>query len=329
MSEELKEIAFTLMGWVLTPTGLVLALIVWVLWRRAAAWRLRWRVVGRAAASLLALITVVCLVGGSIGLWVRYRPQPSTLERTLFPGATYRRFSRQAPRPIAVHVVTVDLTTPGLELVPTAGTTGACLPATTTSNFLAEQRVQLAINTQFFFVCPGQPNPEELTPGQLQHPVGRYAVDGEVVVGNRWKGNTLFISPEGEVSLFEQPDALHHAISGRHRLVVEGRAAALESGGLAPRLALGFDEARERMTIVLVDGRQRGFSEGLTLPELADLMIELGVYDAIEYDGGGSATLVAEDEHGEPEVLNSPIHTRIPGRERPVANHLGIRAPRG
>ena len=79
------------------------------------------------------------------------------------------------------------------------------------------------------------------------------------------------------------------------------------------------------MTVVLVDGRQHGYSEGVTLPELSALLVELGVHDAIELDGGGSATLVAADEDGEPRVLNSPIHSRIPGRERPVANHLGVR----
>ena len=51
--------------------------------------------------------------------------------------------------------------------------------------------------------------------------------------------------------------------------------------------------------------------------------------DAIELDGGGSATLVTEGEDGQPEVLSSPIHQRIPGRERPVANHLGVRVDPG
>jgi hypothetical protein len=41
-------------------------------------------------------------------------------------------------------------------------------------------------------------------------------------------------------------------------------------------------------------------------------------------DGGGSSTLVIEGEDGLPEILNSPIDSYIPGRERPVANHLGI-----
>jgi hypothetical protein len=41
-------------------------------------------------------------------------------------------------------------------------------------------------------------------------------------------------------------------------------------------------------------------------------------------DGGGSSTLVIENERGKSEVLNSPIDSHIPGRERPVANHLGV-----
>ena len=131
------------------------------------------------------------------------------------------------------------------------------------------------------------------------------------------------------MSLDEPPAAIHHAISGRHRLIERGRVRAADDGMLAPRVALGFDASRRVMTVVLVDGRQPGYSEGLTLPEMAALLVELGIHDAIEFDGGGSATLVTEGEDGRPELLNSPIHTRIPGRERPVANHLGVRIAPG
>lgn len=62
------------------------------------------------------------------------------------------------------------------------------------------------------------------------------------------------------------------------------------------------------------------------MDELADLLLEYGAYSAINMDGGGSVTLVVEGPDGKPEVLNSPIHARIPGLERPVANHLGIYA---
>jgi exopolysaccharide biosynthesis protein len=73
-----------------------------------------------------------------------------------------------------------------------------------------------------------------------------------------------------------------------------------------------------------VDGRQPFYSEGITLKELADLMISLGAQNAMNLDGGGSSTMVVEGEDGRPRILNSPIDNYIPGRERPVANHLGI-----
>jgi exopolysaccharide biosynthesis protein len=54
------------------------------------------------------------------------------------------------------------------------------------------------------------------------------------------------------------------------------------------------------------------------------LMISLGAQYAMSLDGGGSSTMVVECAGGEPRVLNSAIDNYISGRERPVANHLGI-----
>lgn len=323
MVEALKDAMFTLMGWGLTPLGVGLGWAARRVWRRAATWRRRW--LGRALAGLLLVLALPALALGGYGLWIRYRPHPVAVERTLHPGIAYRRFARSEPRPLVVHAATIELGTPGLELVLTPAASGACLPARTTSGFLQEQRVQLAVNTQFFYACSGAaPDLDALAPGQLLHPVGEYAVAGEVVVPQPWLGNVLYVGPDGAAS-FEPPARLHHAISGRHRLVEAGRVTAADDELLAPRVAVGLDAARRRLVIVVVDGRQRGYSEGVTLPELSALLVELGVHDAIELDGGGSATLVSEGEDGEPEVLSSPIHQRIPGRERPVANHLGVR----
>lgn len=95
-----------------------------------------------------------------------------------------------------------------------------------------------------------------------------------------------------------------------------------------PRAAGGLNAAGDELILALVDGKQPGFSEGMTLPELAELLNSRGAHDAVNLDGGGSVTLVAADSRGKPVVLNSPIHTRIPGRQRPVGNHLGIRVKR-
>jgi exopolysaccharide biosynthesis protein len=80
------------------------------------------------------------------------------------------------------------------------------------------------------------------------------------------------------------------------------------------------------LIIVVIDGRQPNYSEGASIAEVADVMLKYGAYTALNLDGGGSSTLVAQGKSGESMVLNSPIDNRIPGRERPVANHLGIYA---
>jgi hypothetical protein len=57
-----------------------------------------------------------------------------------------------------------------------------------------------------------------------------------------------------------------------------------------PRTAVGVT-ADGRMLLVVVDGRQPGYSVGMTLQELANLMQSLGAQNAINLDGGGSSTM--------------------------------------
>ncbi len=88
---------------------------------------------------------------------------------------------------------------------------------------------------------------------------------------------------------------------------------------------MGLNQDRRTLLLFIVDGRQPNYSEGVTLLELAQIAIEYGADEALNLDGGGSSTLVIEDTAGQPQVLNSPIHASIPGVERPVGNHLGVR----
>ena len=78
-----------------------------------------------------------------------------------------------------------------------------------------------------------------------------------------------------------------------------------------PRSAIGWNE--NYFFLVTVDGRQKGVSAGMTLDELATYLVELGCQEAMNLDGGGSATLWF---HGK--VRNQPCD----GYEREVANSL-------
>ncbi|MCD7774150.1 MAG: phosphodiester glycosidase family protein [Clostridiales bacterium] len=87
-----------------------------------------------------------------------------------------------------------------------------------------------------------------------------------------------------------------------------------------PRLAIGI-KADGTVVIYEVDGRQDPYSEGMTVQELAEIMLSLGCVDAINLDGGGSATLLTEHEGEDGLVLrNSPSD----GSERIVSSALLI-----
>jgi large repetitive protein len=77
-----------------------------------------------------------------------------------------------------------------------------------------------------------------------------------------------------------------------------------------PRSAVGWN--RDHVFLITVDGRQKA-SAGMTLEELAGYLVRLGCTDAMNLDGGGSATLWADGR-----VLNQPSD----GQERPIANAL-------
>ena len=108
-------------------------------------------------------------------------------------------------------------------------------------------------------------------------------------------------------------------------ILVNGRNVAGDSPSL-PRSAVGLNLGGRFLTLLVVDGRQPRYSEGASLRELADLLMDYNCHDAMSLDGGGSSTLVTRTALGGSRVLNSPIDGSIPGSERVVGNHLGFYA---
>jgi hypothetical protein len=86
--------------------------------------------------------------------------------------------------------------------------------------------------------------------------------------------------------------------------------------GRYPRAALGINSSR--LIAVVCDGRSDS-DAGMSLAELAKTMVELGATEAINLDGGGSASLlvggelanVPREEHGRPLAGGRPISTAI------------------
>jgi len=88
--------------------------------------------------------------------------------------------------------------------------------------------------------------------------------------------------------------------------------------GYQPRTAVGSNREGTIMYLVTVDGRQ-SISNGVTQTELAYLMNEIGAYNALNLDGGGSTMMVGRlPGDYAVSIVNSPTE------KRKVVNSLGI-----
>jgi len=79
-----------------------------------------------------------------------------------------------------------------------------------------------------------------------------------------------------------------------------------------PRTAAGFSKDSTKLYLIAVDGREDA-SAGMTLPQLADFMIFLGVSEGLNFDGGGSTEMM---------VRNAIVNDPSDGGERAISNAL-------
>jgi len=128
------------------------------------------------------------------------------------------------------------------------------------------------------------------------------------------------------ISMATVPDltGVKSAISGGYVLVRDGKTETLRVPSSAdykyasitqrhPRSAIGA--SRDYLFLVQVDGRQPGYSMGMTLAELGDYMQKLGCEVALSLDGGASATFWWKGK-----IMNRPCN----GAARPIANGVVI-----
>ncbi len=254
---------------------------------------------------------------------------PEKLTQKIFNGVTYFRQEMQSPRLMVAHVLSIDMRTAGLKTLVTPPSHSSGLVCTrSTSKFLQEFGLQVAVNGDgFSYLDQDTFPPSQYCPdGGEPVDVNSYAASRGTVYSQQWAGRPiLYINKNNEVSFNQPSSAIYNAISGDRMLVEKGkRVQNLESQAVEPRTAVGLNQNGRWLFLVVIDGRQAGYSLGATLPELADFLVSLGAYTALNLDGGGSSALVIEGVLGGPFVLNSPIEGNIPGNEAEVANHLGF-----
>lgn len=285
-----------------------------------------------------------------------------------YEGVRYVEVVETAPRPLRLHVATVDLGAPGIRITVSPPAGGRETVREPTLEFVRRLGAQLGVNAHFFL-----PFPSDDTEAWV---IGLAASDGTVY--------SAFESPEQSFALVPDAPALRfdrrhrarivhrargdatgrrvrergtvwNAVAGSAQIVTAGlvtiptyRGAAKPRGALLPgfggrydtgrswydvytaRTAAGLSRDRRRLVLAVVE--RSPASDGLPVGDLATrLLRDHGVWDAINLDGGGSSTLVWQDPAtGAHALLNTSADS--PGGRR-VATSLAVfarpRTPRG
>ena len=290
----------------------------------------------------LILIYLLMLAGSAIG----QSDPPQTTDRPPFTVIEIDLQNAEG-EPIRGWLGKVDLSFPGLEVVVTEPLetpaedeqTEAIL--TPTDQWAREQGLTLAVNANFYGIVDRRTRAADvmglsISDGEVVSPPRAYeGVNDPAVVFNRHGKARVLVPPPG----FDF-GVVHDGVAGigaspndpdRHGLIVlnsenHGATARVAPEVRHPRTAVGVDRKGDTLFLLVIDGRQPEWSVGVTLPELAEILIEHGADDALILDGGGSSTFIYVPDGQDPEAPNGPITNRpSDGQFRAVANHLGFR----
>ena len=238
----------------------------------------------------------------------------------VFEGIQYKQLVRGGAEPLRAHALQVDLKHPDIRffVTPANGERAKDTDGMKTSTFLKRYGCQVAINAS-----PYAPVGE--VEGEPCDVLGLSISDGDAYSTAHGAWGALLITKDNRAQIAMPPfdtSDVYNAVGGFHLLLKEGANVGTDREK-HPRTAVGISRCGRYLYLLVIDGRQPGYSLGASTREAAKLMKTLGAHDALNLDGGGSTTLVFDGAKKRPKVINRPIHL-LPGMERVCANHLGI-----
>ena len=257
--------------------------------------------------TLIAMLGIVAALAGCAAPEVSLGPDAC--------GVEYRLQLHKDPRPNRVHILRADLSSgklrPQVVIAPDPDGDGSAEAALTHPLELANDRSVLAfINTNPWDSLPDAAGKRNRSwfEGQQVDIHGLAASGAKVRSPSAPGGASVWVDARGRVRLGDIPrdGSLIEGMGGFQPVVRAGAVVAAPGGPLHPRTAIGVDRTGKVIWLVVVDGRQPGYSEGMTLQELGAIMRSLDCWNAINMDGGGSSIMGLADAEGRLRIVNQP-----------------------
>ncbi|AWM37500.1 hypothetical protein GobsT_45280 [Gemmata obscuriglobus] len=241
--------------------------------------------------------------------------------KPLFSGVELTDLIGDTPRLMKGHAVRIDLKAAGIGFLATPG--NGDRPGETdglkTSTFLKRHKLQLAINAAPF-------GPIHKDEEKEQDVVGVQVSGGKLVSPAQPGYPALLLAKDNRARIAAPPfdlEGIENAVGGFH-IVLKGGEVLTGDKSIHPRTAAGVSADGKTLVLLVIDGRQKDFSDGATTAEVGEWLKALGCAEGINLDGGGTTTLVVAGADGAPKLINRPIHANKSGTERVSASHLGV-----
>lgn len=247
-------------------------------------------------------------------------------------------YARTGPWAINVLDVRLDRCYSAVAVKGAAGAAGRRATSDMMRQLDSTRDVVAGVNADFFSLTTGAPTNALVSAGRVITPPNKqpvFAVDSagfpHIGVFDVRGGATFAVDDTALAHVSLLPFHPMEAVGGRPRLVLDSATVPEVdtegqpgfATGRHPRTAIGIANDGKRLLLVVVDGRQAPYSDGMTLRELATLLLALGARNALNLDGGGSTTMVVAKRKTQNalRVANVPSD---PTGERPVGDALAI-----
>lgn len=213
---------------------------------------------------------------------------------TIAQGILYTSFSSNQI-PLRWHLVSIDLHNPAIRPVayPTLEQVQGKTSFTgkTTWQFLKDSGTTVALNASPF-QAPFTP----LLPQRSI--VGLYINQGKLISPAISRYSALCFEKKGQLWVpsiisdqTQYPPQTELALGGFFTILKEGEIQKLPACSLDARTAIGISKDNHYLFILYVEGNNKKKSSGLTYEESAVILQAAGAWDALQMDGGGSASL--------------------------------------
>jgi hypothetical protein len=292
------------------------------------------------AAVLLFMVSMPIEASTVLGPWVPIFKGIDHAEGTNMPPG---QFQNQQ----VVEALRVDLTDPDIQLFPAPRNPSYSVEnhetaGYTTTNFLKNHNLQVAINANYFH-DPGTSDTESpsytLPQGTPFDIIGVLISQGQVV--SPQEGSVypaaFFFATNNQPTFIPtnwpaQPTAgVYNAVCGLYAVLVNG----VNIGsnyigspdfvhGVNPRTAFGLSKDHRYLYVLTIDGRQAGYSDGAYDWETAGWLQLAGAWEGANMDGGGSTCMAMMDSTRNPVEVNHDSAAAAYNVERTVGCHLGF-----